>query len=102
MIPKRGELWLVNFNPARGSEQAGIRPALIIQNDVGNRVGPTTIVAAITGSLQTYPICINLEPNKGNGLRTSSSIKLNQILTISRDRLIKRLGRITSEQLFFC
>ncbi|MCP5002414.1 MAG: type II toxin-antitoxin system PemK/MazF family toxin [Planctomycetes bacterium] len=96
MIPKRGDLWLVNFNPARGSEQ---RPALIIQNDIGNRVGPITIVAAITSSIQSYPICINIEPNKKNGLRAISSIKLNQILTISTDRLIKRLGCITTEQL---
>ncbi|ODS30089.1 MAG: transcriptional modulator [Candidatus Scalindua rubra] len=99
MSPKRGELWLVNFNPARGSEQSGIRPALIIQNDVGNRVGTTTIIAAITSSVQDYPICVNIEPNKKNGLQTLSSIKLNQILTISIDRLIKRLGRITLEQI---
>lgn len=99
MTPKRGEIWLVNFNPARGSEKAGIRPALIIQNDVGNRVGPTTIVAAITSTIRDYPICVTIEPNEGNGLQTKSSIKLNQILTISIERLIKRMGRITMEQL---
>ena len=52
MTPRRGDTWLVNFNPARGSEQAGIRPALIIQNDTGNRVSTTTIVAAISSTVR--------------------------------------------------
>jgi len=46
-FPRRGEVWLVNWNPARGSEQAGIKPVLVIQNDIGNEKAPTTIVAAI-------------------------------------------------------
>ena len=50
--PRRGEVWLVNFNPGRGSEQQGIRPALIIQNDVGNRHAATTIVAAISATIK--------------------------------------------------
>jgi len=49
-FPKRGEVWVVNWNPARGSEQAGKRPALVIQNDIGNEKAPTTIVAAISSS----------------------------------------------------
>ncbi len=68
MTPKRGDMWLVNFHPVRGSEQAGIRPALIIQNDVGNRVSPTTttIVAAITSAIRDYPICVSIRPNQEN------------------------------------
>ena len=50
-FPKRGEVWLVNWNPARGSEQAGRRPALVIQNDIGNEKAPTTIVAAMIANL---------------------------------------------------
>ncbi len=61
--PERGDIWLVNFNPTRGSEQAGIRPALIIQNNVGNHIGPTTIVAAITSAIRDYPICVLIRPN---------------------------------------
>jgi mRNA interferase MazF len=63
MTPKRGDIRLVNFNPVRSSEQAGIRPALIIQNDVGNRVCPTTIVATITSAIRDYPICVSIRPN---------------------------------------
>ena len=51
-FPKRGEIWLVNWNPARGSEQAGKRPALVIQNDIGNEKAPTTIVAAISSKVK--------------------------------------------------
>lgn len=53
---KRGEIWLVNFNPSRGSEQKGIRPALIIQNDTGNQYASTTIIAEITTTLKKYPV----------------------------------------------
>ncbi len=53
--PKRGEIWLVDFNPARGSEQAGQRPAVIVQNDVGNRVAATTIIAALSTNLRENP-----------------------------------------------
>ena len=61
-FPRRGEIWLVNWNPARGSEQTGKRPALIIQNDIGNEKAPTTIVAAISSSVKLYPmnVCVNL------------------------------------------
>ena len=47
-MPRRGDVWMVNFNPGRGSERRGLRPALVIQNDVGNQYAATTIVAAIT------------------------------------------------------
>jgi len=53
-FPVRGEVWLVNWNPARGSEQAGKRPALVIQNDIGNEKAPTIIVAAISSSGKAY------------------------------------------------
>lgn len=91
--PKRGEVWLVNWNPARGSEQAGMRPALVIQNDIGNEKAPTTIVAAISGSVRLYPMNVLLEPPQG-GLNRPSIVKTSQILTITRDRLEKRLGQV--------
>jgi mRNA interferase MazF len=50
-FPRRGEVWLVDFSPSRGSEQRGLRPALVIQNDVGNEYAATTIVAAITSTV---------------------------------------------------
>ncbi len=97
-FPKRGEVWLVNWNPARGSEQAGRRPALVIQNDIGNEKAPTTIVAAISGSVKLYPMNVQINPPEG-GLDHPSIIKTSQILTISKQRLEKRLGRISRESL---
>ncbi|MBW2000953.1 MAG: type II toxin-antitoxin system PemK/MazF family toxin [Deltaproteobacteria bacterium] len=92
-FPKWGEIWLVNWNPARGSEQAGKRPALVIQNDTGNEKSPTTIVAAISSTIKLFPMNVKIEPRE-SGLRLSSIVKTSQILTIDKDRLEKRLGQL--------
>jgi mRNA interferase MazF len=97
-FPKRGEVWLVNWNPARGSEQAGRRPALVIQNDIGNEKAPSTIVAAISSSVKLFPMNVQINPPEG-GLDHPSIIKTSQILTISKQRLEKRLGWISRESL---
>ena len=93
VIPRRGEIWLVNFNPARGSEQKGIRPALVIQNDIGNEVSPITIVAAISTSTKIYPINVEIKSSE-SGLNKDSVVKLNQIRNIDKKRLIKKLGKL--------
>ena len=92
-FPKRGEIWLVNWNPSRGSEQAGRRPALVIQNDIGNQKAPTTIVAAISTGVKLYPMNVLVEPPEG-GLEGPSIVKTSQILTVAKERLEKRLGRL--------
>ena len=97
-FPKRGEIWIVNWNPARGSEQAGRRPALIIQNDIGNEKAPTTVVAAISGTVRIYPMNVEVKPPEG-GLKHPSIIKTSQILTISKERLEKRLGSLTRSKM---
>ena len=97
-FPKRGEIWLINWNPARGSEQAGRRPALVIQNDIGNEKAPTTIVAAISSSLKLYPMNVEITPPNG-GLDRPSVVKTSQILTVAKDRLEKRLGRLSKERM---
>ncbi|HDP70370.1 MAG TPA: type II toxin-antitoxin system PemK/MazF family toxin [Actinobacteria bacterium] len=97
-FPRHGEIWLVNFNPGRGSEQKGIRPALIIQNDVGNEHSSTTIVAAITTTIRVYPVTVFL-PKGSAGLDKDSMVNLAQILTIDKARLIKRLGELDTERL---
>jgi mRNA interferase MazF len=97
-FPRRGEIWLVNWNPARGSEQAGKRPALVIQNDIGNEHGPTTIVAALSTTVRIYPMNVLIEPPQG-GLTKPSIIKTGQLLTVSKDRLEKRLGRIEEKKM---
>ncbi|PWB47510.1 MAG: PemK family transcriptional regulator [Candidatus Methylomirabilota bacterium] len=94
--PRRGEVWMVNFNPGRGSEQLGIRPALIIQNDVGNQYASTTIVAAITSSIKIYPVTVLLKKGEA-GLKQASMINLAQILTIDKSRLQRRLGALRPE-----
>ena len=95
---KRGEVWLVNFNPGRGSEQQGIRPAVIIQNDIGNQYSSTTIVAAVTTTIKRFPVTVVLNRREG-GLKEVSMVNLAQLLTIDRERLIKRLGSLPSERL---
>jgi mRNA interferase MazF len=94
-FPRRGEIYLTALDPALGHEIKKTRPALVIQNDVTNRFGMTTIVAAITSRVSTppYPNEVIAHPN-GTGLGVVSAIRLDQIRTIDRQRLIKRLGRI--------
>ncbi len=94
LTPRRGEVWLVNFNPGRGSEQKGIRPALVIQNDTGNIYASTTIVAAITTTIKEFPVTVVVSPGEG-GLRQKSMVNLAQLLTLDKSRLRKRLGTLS-------
>lgn len=95
-FPRRGEVWMVNFHPGRGSEQQGIRPALIIQNDVGNQYAATTIVAAITSTIKLYPVTVPLKKGEA-GLQEPSMINLAQILTVDKSRLQRRLGTLRAD-----
>ena len=95
--PKRGEIYLVSFDPTFGAEIQKTRPALVLQNDVANEYSPITIVAAITfqfdGTL--YPTEVAIEPPEG-GIAVNSVVLLNQIHSIDKQRLIKRLGQLTA------
>ena len=95
---KRGEVWMVNFSPGRGSEQKGNRPALIIQNDVGNQYASTTIVAAITTTIKKYPVTVLIPEGKG-GLKVHSMVNLAQLLTVGKERLTKKLGYLGEERM---
>ena len=92
----RGEVYLVSFDPTVGHEIKKTRPALVIQNDIGNRYSPLTIVAAITSKVSPvpYPVEVVVEPTTTNGLGVRSAIRLDQIRTVDRQRLIKRLGQV--------
>ena len=94
--PRRGEVYLVSFDPTVGSEIQRTRPALILQNDIANRHSPITIVAAITSQFEDplYPTEVLITPPEG-GLTTPSVVLLNQIRSIDRQRLVRRLGRVT-------
>jgi mRNA interferase MazF len=91
---RRGEIYLCSFDPTIGHEIKKTRPALVIQNDVGNRYSPLTIVAAITSTISPvpYPVEVVIEPAPNNGLDVRSSIRLDQIRAIDRQRLVRRLG----------
>ena len=92
--PRRGEIYLCSFDPTVGHEIRKTRPALVIQNDVGNRYSALTIVAAITSTISAvpYPVEVLIEPTARNGLANRSSIRLDQIRTVDRRRLVKRVG----------
>ena len=93
---KRGDIVLVNLDPVKGSEQGKIRPALIIQNDIGNEYSPTTIVAPITSTIfsKEFPTNVFL-PTKDSNLDKDSTILLNQIRTIDKSRIVKKLSKAT-------
>jgi mRNA interferase MazF len=95
--PRRGEVYLVTFDPTVGSEIQRTRPALIIQNDIANRHSPITIVAAISSQFEEplYPTEVLITPPEGE-LTTPSVALLNQIRSIDRRRLVRRLGRVTA------
>ncbi|MBI4484305.1 MAG: type II toxin-antitoxin system PemK/MazF family toxin [Acidobacteria bacterium] len=95
-FPRRGEIYLVDFDPARGHEIKKTRPALVIQNDVGNQYSSITIVAAITSRIsdRPYPVEVVLEAEH-TGLKVRSTVRLDQIRTVDKERLIKRLGSVS-------
>ncbi len=96
--PRRGEVYLVAFDPTVGSEIRKTRPAVVIQNDVGNRTAPITIVAALSSQVEEplYPFEVLVQPREG-GLVKRSVVLLNQIRTVDRERLIRRLGALTPD-----
>ena len=97
---RRGDVVLVNLDPVIGSEQGKTRPALIIQNDIGNEYSPTTIVAPITSKIFSKQFPTNVEMDQTNSpLKEKSTILLNQIRTIDKLRIIKNYGKISSKKM---
>ncbi len=92
---RRGDIFLVNFEPARGSEQRGIRPCLIIQNNEGNKYIPLTIVAPITSKIfsKDYPTNVFMR-KEDSKLDKDSTILLNQIRTIDKSRILKKISNL--------
>jgi mRNA interferase MazF len=93
-VPRRGDIYLVSFDPTLGAEIKKTRPALIIQNDIGNQYSPMTIVAAITSKIDVppYPTEVIMEP-RDSGLPEISAVVLNQIRSVDKQRLVKRIGK---------
>ncbi|MDP6510290.1 MAG: type II toxin-antitoxin system PemK/MazF family toxin [Dehalococcoidia bacterium] len=91
---RRGEIYWVDWNPARGSDQSGTRPALVIQNDIGNRFSPNTIVASVTTApTKLYPFMVRITPGE-SGLSEDSIADLESIMTVSKSRLQGVCGRL--------
>ena len=95
---KRGDIWLVNLDPTVGHEIQKQRPAIIIQNNLGNKYSPITIVAPITsqGTDKIYPIELLLT-DENSGLKKESKALFNQIRAVDKRRLIKKIGKLTEE-----
>lgn len=94
----RGDIFYADLNPVTGSEQGGTRPVLVIQNDTGNRYSPTVIVAAITSNLGKARLPTHIIVDAGV-LPDKSVVLLEQIRTIDKQRLSKRLGRLSDEDM---
>ncbi|WP_374688761.1 type II toxin-antitoxin system PemK/MazF family toxin [Promineifilum sp.] len=109
---RRGEIYWVEFEPVKGSEQGGLRPALVVQNDVGNQYSPTTVVVAITRTIppKSFPFIVVVEPEE-SGLPARSAINCAQMATIQQsgpqsrlrarpgDRSIRPIGRLSEARL---
>ena len=94
---KRGDIILVNLEPVKGSEQGGVRPCLIIQNDKGNKYSPLTIIAPLTSKEFTKEFPTNVFVSKeDSGLDKDSTILLNQIKTIDKSRIMKKISSLSS------
>ena len=96
MVIKRGDMFYADLSPVVGSEQGGIRPVLIIQNDTGNKYSPTVIAAAITSQTGKNKLPTHIEiGSNDNGLKSDSVVLTEQIRTIDKSRLKEKIGRIT-------
>ncbi len=95
---KRGDVFYADLSPVVGSEQGGVRPVLIIQNDIGNRFSPTVIVAAITAQIQKAKLPTHVEIEaKTHGMERDSVILLEQIRTIDKQRLTDKITHLDDE-----
>lgn len=100
MQVKRGDIYYADLSPVVGSEQGGVRPVLIVQNDVGNRYSPTVIAAAITSQREKTRLPTHIELHSEDcGLSRDSVVLLEQIRTIDKRRLKERMGRLDNSSM---
>lgn len=95
MIVKRGDIYYADLSPVIGSEQGGVRPVLVVQNDVGNRYSPTVIAAAITSQINKAKLPTHIEIDaRDYGLSRDSVVLLEQVRTIDKKRLKEKIGHL--------
>ena len=100
MVVKRGDIFYADLSPVIGSEQGGIRPVIIIQNDIGNRYSPTVIVAAITSQINKAKLPTHVEiSSEEYGLNRDSLVLLEQIRTLDKRRLKEKIGHMTDKDM---
>lgn len=98
MYVRRGEIFYADLNPVVGSEQGGVRPVLIVQNDVGNRYSPTVIIAAITSQIDKAKLPTHIElTKKAYGLERDSVVLLEQLRTIDKKRLKEKVAFLDNQ-----
>lgn len=99
MVIKRGDMFYADLSPVVGSEQGGVRPVLIIQNDMGNKYSPTVIAAAITSQINKNKLPTHIEIDSEEfGLKSDSVVLTEQIRTIDKSRLKEKIGHIDDEE----
>ena len=98
---RRGDIWVVDWSPSRGSEQTGMRPAVVVQTDAANTNPhyPNTIVVTVSTKGKAVSFHVPVNPSGENGLKEASFVKCEQVLTISKDRLVRRLGALEERHL---
>ncbi len=102
MLIKRGDILYAELSPVLGSEQGGMRPVLVIQNDIGNKYSPTVIVAPITSQMNKAKLPTHLDVSAGEfGLLKDSVVLLEQIRTIDKSRLREKVGHIPIGKMVF-
>jgi mRNA interferase MazF len=101
----QGELWYVDLNPVKGSEQAGFRPVVILSGNLANKYLQTLICCPLTTKIKNYKGNLVLNPNEKNELTEVSEILTHQIRSISKERMVKKIGNISNahiEELKVC
>lgn len=98
---KRGDIYYADLDPVVGSEQGGIRPVIIVQNDIGNKYSPTTIIVSITSkkTKTKIPTHVNIKSNGTNGLKCNSVVMCEQYRTIDKSRLRNKVGQLDQSDL---
>ncbi len=97
---KRGELYYADLSPVIGSEQGGVRPVLVVQNDVGNKYSPTIIAAAVTSKIDKAKLPTHIELSaREYGLSKDSVVLLEQIRTLDKTRLKERIGQVSADKM---
>ncbi|GAB1446672.1 MAG: type II toxin-antitoxin system PemK/MazF family toxin [Cyclobacteriaceae bacterium] len=96
---KQCEIWYANLNPTKGSEQAGLRPVVILSGNLLNQYLPIVIVAPLTTKIKNYKGNPILEPDKVNGLKQKSEVMIFHIRSVSKDRLMEKVGQVDKQVL---